>query len=271
MKFFQTINPSVTTALVVSLLAGLGSAEAHDHEADDPQALVREVVAAMGGRDALRARRDVEYTYTYTKEGKSDISTERYLFDGELSWGRYDTHENMAPDIAGPIIQGYDGESTWVTVDGELTDDEALIQSADFLRKTNFYWFAMMFKLLDPGLTYSHEGTWSHGGIDYDLVMVGFEEGVGDVQDQYLLCINPETHMVDRFLFTVMDFGMTDPLLMTVGYKEVDGVMIPATRRYTPAVSWQNPVPKPDPQWVDEISTDITFNNGFERSLFQAH
>lgn len=32
--------------------------------------------------------------------------------------------------------------------------DAALLRRADFLRKTNFYWFAMMHKLLDPGMTY---------------------------------------------------------------------------------------------------------------------
>ncbi len=39
--------------------------------AADPQALVAETVAAVGGKNAHYQLKDVEYTYTYTKAGNS--------------------------------------------------------------------------------------------------------------------------------------------------------------------------------------------------------
>lgn len=236
---------------------------------DNPGSLVEQMVAAVGGLDKLYSLKDVEYTYTYhdLAEDKRDVSLERYVFDGELSWASYETREkNVVPQIKGEIIQGYNGKASWMTIDGQLVEDNPqLAKLCDFLRKTNYYWFTMMFKLLDQGVQYGYDGTRTVDGVDYDLVKITFGEGVGDVQDTYILYINPETKLVDQFLFTVMDFGIQEPFLMKVEYEEVEGLKLPAKRRAVRA-DWQG-VPK-DENWVTEISTNIKFNNGFDRSMF---
>ncbi|MFQ5754257.1 MAG: DUF6503 family protein, partial [bacterium] len=193
----------------------------------------------------------------------------RYVFDGELSWARFEKRErNAMPQIPGEMIQGYNGKESWMTIDGKLVeDDPRLAKFCDFLRKTNFYWFTMMFKLLDPGVQYEYKGKKNVDGIDYDLIGISFADGVGDAQDTYVLYINPQTKLVDQFLFTVMDFGVKDPLLMKVEYEEVEGLKLPTKRKYTRA-NWDG-----EPQseeWNAEISTNIKFNNGFDKSLFEA-
>ncbi len=239
----------------------------------DPRALVAKVVEEAGGRDALRAKRDVEYTYLYRNAdtGAIDLSIERYRFEGEKSWARYDMHENAFPDAPGVIVQGHDGKTTWQTDAGKRVRDPAALKRADFLRKTNFYWFAMTFKLLDPGMNYAYRGKRSAGGTVYDLVEVTFDAGVGDVSDTYLLYINPKTKRVDQFLFTVLDFGRTEPLLMTVEYERVEGVLLPMRRRYAPA-TWSGRLRETGKQvkWTDEISTGVRFDNGFSDAMFQA-
>jgi len=90
----------------------------------------------------------------------------------------------------------------------------------------------------------------------------------GDIEYTYLLYINPTTWRVDQFLFTVLDFGRTDPLLMEVEYERVEGVLLPVRRRYTPS-DWAGKVPA-DAQWTDEISLGIRFDNGFGAALFAA-
>lgn len=234
----------------------------------DPRALVEEMVHAVGGRERLYALKDVEFTYTYvTADGKKDVSLERYVFDGELSWGKYTTHEAFVlPGVAGDVTQAYNGSETWASQEGKLLTDPEALKLADFMRKTNFYWFTMMFKLTDPGMNYEHLGTRQVGSIEYDVVKVTFDAGVGDAQDTYILYIHPETHLVDQFLFTVMDFGMQQPFLMRVEYEEVEGLKLPARRTYTEA-DWDG-APKSD-KWNKEISTGIKFNNGFERSVFE--
>jgi hypothetical protein len=233
-----------------------------------PRALIEEMSQAVGGMEKLRSLRDVEYKYTYRdkKTGKADISTERYVFNGELSWAQYLSHDyRVFPNKRGTVIQGYNGRESWVALDGKLISDPQAVKMAGFNRKTNFYWFAMMFKLLDPGVTYKYEGTRKVTGKTYDLVKIGFESGVGAAQDTYLLYLNRDTHLVDQFLFTVMDFGIRDPLLMKVTYKEFNGLKLPVYRTYI-ASSWQGEI-KGD-SWTEEIMEEIKFNNGFELSLF---
>jgi hypothetical protein len=239
-------------------------------EPPDARALVAKVVDEAGGADALKKKVDVEYTYLYRRgeTGALDVSVERYRFDGEKSWARYDVHEGVHPGSEGPVIQGYDGQTTWLTVAGVEHSDAESLARADFLRKTNFYWFAMTFKLLDPGIRYTYAGRKKVGQATYELVKITFGKGVGDVSDTYLLYINPKTWRIDQFLFTVLDFGKTDPFLMRVEYERVEGVLLPTKRRYT-ASDWLGQVAQ-DARWTEEISVGIRFDNGFEEGLFAA-
>lgn len=220
----------LTAALLATSLSASPSGK-------DAKALVAKMVDAVGGRERLYALKDVEYTYTYASaDGKKDVSLERYVFDGELSWAKYTTHEMfLLPDVPGDVIQGYNGKESWASHEGKLLTDPKLLKIVDFSRKTNFYWFTMMFKLTDPGLNYEYAGTRKVEDIEYDLVKVTFNDGVGDVQDTYVLYINPGTHLVDQFLFTVMDFGIEQPFLMRVQYDEIAGLKLPTRRAATRA------------------------------------
>ena len=195
---------------------------------NDAHRLVIEMVNAVGGRKMLYDLKDVEYSYSYRdlRSGKEDITTERYLFDGERSWAEYEKRELFAPHLEGKIIQNYDGEGTSVSLNGMEIEDEEIVKRADFNRKTNYYWLVMMYKLLDEGITYEEMADQMVNGINYHRVRIGYEDGVGDVQDTYLLYIHPETKLVDQFLFTVLDFGREEPLLMEVEYEDIPGVKI---------------------------------------------
>jgi hypothetical protein len=240
-------------------------------EAARGRELIEQMAAVVGTMDDLKALGDVEYRYSYrdAQTGREDVSIERYVFDGEYSWAEYLLRENlMLPDIPGDMVQGYDGEKTWVTVDGTPQEDAMIVKMADFARKTNYYWLTMFQKLLDPGTHQTHEGTRMVDGVEYELVRITYGEGVGDVQDTYLLYVHPETHLVDQFLFTVMDFNMIEPLLMKVKYESFGEVMLPTWRSYAPS-NWEGEVAE-DAEWTDEISEALRFGNGFTRAMFQA-
>ena len=193
-------------------------------ENKNPKELIERMTEVTGNYENLKSLKDVEYTNTVTDtaSGKSDISVEKYIFDGELSWAEYSKRENHAfPQIEGEVIQGYNGSESWATINGKLIEDPEIVKFTDFFRKTNFYWFAMMQKLLDPGINYNYEGKRNLNGIDYDIVKINYEHGIGDVSDTYLLYINHKTHLVDQFLFTVLDFTMPEPFLLMVNYEEV--------------------------------------------------
>ena len=225
-------------------------------------ALVAQMVDAIGGWDQLYAQNDVEYTYTYrAPDGKEFVTTERYMFEGELSWASFSKRELFVlPEQEGEVIQCYDGKNTTTTIAGKTIQDEPSVKMADFMRKTNYYWFAMMFKLLDPGLNYEMLPEAEIDGIKYHVVKVTFNENVGDVQDIYQLYINPDTKLVDQFLFTVMDFGAAEPNLMKIEYEVVNGLKLMAYRKYAPC-DWDGNI-KED-LWSEQFSKNVRFNNGF--------
>ncbi|CAA6823677.1 MAG: FIG00649640: hypothetical protein [uncultured Aureispira sp.] len=227
--------------------------------------LVYNMVQTVGDYEQLKALKDVTYKYTYqTPDNKADISMESYIFDGELSYGSYYKHERTFPELEGKIEQGFDGDSFWFKHNGELLNEEVYQKRSTFSRKTNFYWFTMMQKLLDPGLNYEYLKEETIDAQTYDVVKVSFDSE--KPTDIYQLYINKKTHLVDQFLFTVADFNSMDPRLMKVVYEKVEGILIPNKRKYTKS-DW-NGVPLND-QWNVVEWTDIKFDNGLSIEMFQ--
>src|SRR5690554_4112587 len=106
--------------------------------------LVHTMVQKVGDYNQLQEKKDVVYTYTYqTPDGKTDIVTEKYLFDGELSYGAYNKHERTLPQLEGLIEQGFDGSEFWLKHNNNVLNDETMFKGVMFNRPTNFYWFAM--------------------------------------------------------------------------------------------------------------------------------
>ena len=182
-----------------------------------------------GNYNKLLEKKNVIYTYTYqTPDGKTDLVTEKYIFNGELSYGAYKKHERTLSQLEGPIEQGYDGNEFWLKHNGKILTDEDLMTKVHFNRPTNFYWFTMMQKLLDPGLNYEHLGEKTIENKKYDIVKVSFSSKDDKPTDIYQLYINKKTLLVDQFLFTVADFGIMDtPNLMQVEYKQISNMSLP--------------------------------------------
>lgn len=264
---YNILSP-VISFLCVLVLVTQGYA---DNSTEKAKSIVSKVVETVGGPAKLRALSDVEYTYFFRKRESSAVTVtlERYMFDGERSWAKVlvnDSLEGRDPFLPAVDIQGFDGNQTWLTRNGSLVTKERDLKQADFSRKTNYYWFTMMTKLLDPGLTYELLESREVNGVDYQVVQVGFEKGVGDVSDIYVLYINPETFLIDQFLFTVMDFGVKEPFLMKVQYREVSGLKLPLNRAYI-ASDWTGTI-KQGAHWTDEVCIGVRFNNGFTADMF---
>lgn len=235
-------------------------------EEDRGKLLAQKVVEKSGGIEKLYSKKDIEYVYIVRdSKGNTDISLEQYIFDGELSRAEYPVHDTILPGKDGTVNQVFNGDQTWTSVNGKVVTDKDAVKQADFLRKTNYYWTTMMFKLTDPGTKHEYQGTRTHEGTDYEIVRMTFEEGVGDVSDKYVLYINPDTMLVDLFLFTVMDFGITQPFLMEMSYKNFEGLLLPVYRRYTKA-DWEGNIKSGN--WTEEITVNPEFNNGFSEDIF---
>ena len=227
--------------------------------------LVYQMTQKVGDYSKLASKKDVVYTYTYRiPDGKTDIITEKYIFNDELSYGAYQKHERTLPDLEGLIEQGYDGNEFWIKLNGAPLNDAAALKKVAFNRPTNFYWFAMMQKLLDPGLQYEYLKEQTINNTTYDVIKVSFN--TSKPSDIYQLYINKETKLVDQFLFTVMDFGRTEPMLMIMEYEQVEDLLIPTKRKYKKS-NWDAEVT--EEPWILINWTDIKFNNGLTKADFK--
>jgi len=231
------------------------------------QKLVYEMTKKVGNYQTLLNKKDVVYTYTYqTPDGKSDISTEKYIFNGELSYGMYHQHERTFSDLKGPIEQGYNGKEFWLKHNGVVLKDSIRLKRVAFNRPTNFYWFTMFQKLMDPGLTYEYLGEKILNDIPYDIVKISFNSVNEKPTDIYQLYINKKTMLVDQFLFTVADFGVVEePFLMTINYEKIEDMLIPTQRLYKKS-TWNADVS--NEPWIKVNWTNIKFNNGLVKDDF---
>lgn len=229
--------------------------------------LVYQTVEKTGNYSELSPKKDVVYTYTYkTPDGKTDTSTEKYIFNNELSYGLYTKHERTLTHLSGNIEQGYDGKEFWLKNNGEIILDSIALKRVAFNRPTNFYWFTMIQKLLDPGVNYEYIKEENIGNNEYDIVKITFNSEDNKPKDVYQLYINKNTKLIDQFLFTVVDFGKTDPFLMKLQYENIEGILIPTKRKYKNS-NWNAKVTnKP---WIFVNWTNIKFNNGLKIADFK--
>ena len=266
-------NYTFQWALVTSLFAllALGACGRPAYDPQDAGSIIRAMEAAMGGKQSLHGLQDVQFTYTYDQvsEGTKDISVERYRFADEASYGNYSVHKvHVAPKLDGEIKQSLLRGQTTVTQDGNPLTDPAHVGTATFLRMANYFWFTMMFKLSDPQTIYEVLPQRTVGETTYDVVQVSYNpvKTGKAANDTYILYINPKTHLVDQFLFSLPAMGVNEPvLLFEAEHTKMNGIQV-ITRRTMFGTDGQGNK-KGDAQTVQTL-TDISFNNGFQDSDF---
>lgn len=243
--------------------------KAPQYDATDPASMLASVAYAQGGWDDLYDKKDVQYTYTYLMgDGKKDISTERYIFDSEASYGKYSTNEvNAMPGTEGEVVQFYDGAKAMAMVDGKVIDDPAATGGADFLRRANHFWFVMPYKLADKGNIFKSLGKEDYNGISYDKLEVTYDPAVTgkEQNDIYILYINPETKLIDRFFFSLPAMGVNVPAIAAnYTYEDVNGQKVATKRAYfMPNAKGEYDEANPS---IAQTLENIKFNNGFTKT-----
>lgn len=258
---------SILASLIVAFVCSL---TINAQNTDEKSAgLLDALVAINGGYETLAAKKDVQFHYVYDNFDKGkDVSIERHIFDGEHSWASYEQHDlNVMPGTKGTAIQSYVDNTPALTLDGKAITDDKAIGGTVFLRKVNFYWFTMMYKLKDPGTNYKYLGTEKIGEITYDRVSLIYDADITkkEKNDEYILYFNPNTHLVDQFYFSLPDWGIDKPILkMTLAYETIDGILVSTVRKgFMPS------------ETVDYVPigvytfSKITFNNGFNKEDFK--
>lgn len=230
--------------------------------------LLNALETVNGGYEKLASKKDVEFHYVYDNfEKGKDVSTERHIFNGEHSWASYEQHDiNVMPGTEGVVLQSYVDDKPAITLAGKAITDPKAIGGTVFLRKVNFYWFTMMYKLKDPGTNYKYLGTEKVGEVTYDKVSLIYSSDITkkEQNDEYILYFNPETHLVDQFMFSLPAFGIEKPVLkMTLVYENIDGILVSTIRKGF--------MPNEKGEYVplgDFTFSKVKFNNGFKKESF---
>ncbi|WP_299162417.1 DUF6503 family protein [uncultured Eudoraea sp.] len=259
------------TAALFALALALGSGNLlYGQQADTKsKELLNAMTNVNGGYQKIAAKKDVQFTYIYDNMDKGrDVSTERHIFNGEQSWGSYEEHKrNVLPNQKGLAVQSLVDGKPELTLDGKPITDQKALDGTVFLRKVNFYWFTMMYKLKDPGTNYKYLGTESVDDITYDKVSLTYDADITkkEKNDEYILYFNPDTHLIDLFYFSLPDWGINDPILkMTLAYEIIDGIYLTTLR--------ESYGPNEQGEYLLNgryTFKDIKFNNGFKGKDFR--
>lgn len=235
------------------------------YDANDSQSVLASIEYAQGGWSNLWNKKDVQYTYDYRyPDGKADVSTERYIFADETSFGSYTQNDiNAMPGAKGTVTQCFDGKGTVVMVGDKKIEDPDALGGGEFLRRANYFWFVMPYKLNDSGTILKNLGKEEYKGTSYDKIEVTYDPALTgkEQNDIYILYVNPTTKMIDRFYFSLPFMGVNVPAIVAnYEYEDIDGQKVATKRTYF------MPNEKGEygetPNIVQTLS-NVKFNNGF--------
>jgi len=278
-KFTATIKISslISLALVIFIFAFVWACKQQSnanivvHKDGNNSSLIDQMIEALGGLENYNKLHDVTYNLVYrdTLKNVQDVSIEKYLYKGELSWAKYTEHtKNVFPESSNPVIQAWNGQEAWVIADGNFIPAPSAKRMARFARNTAFFWFNMMYKMADKGTHHKMLPEREFKGTNYNIVEVGYEEGVGDAQDRFVLYINPKTKLVDHFIFSNAFFGPdVPPRMMHVTYEEYNGLKFPKKLAYEMS-DWEGNL-LPGPMRAEKLFSNVKFNTGISQDLFE--
>ncbi len=252
---------SMKSLHTISLIALLffylpANAQKMDIKAKD---LLAKLDATNGGYEGFLAANDVQFTYTKVLHGHTRVSQEKLLFKGEHSLSTYNGEYKQQKGIIKRASVNGKGS---MSIDDEMLTDEKAKKVAVFANSITFYWFSMMYKLSDPSTISSYLGQEQVDSVMYDKVKLVFDYSQLDkkANDEYLLYFNPDTHLVDIFLYseTNGDVLKNPKAKVFVTYKVVQGIHVPALRKHFKLNDKR--------KWIINgvySFSDVKFDNGF--------
>lgn len=252
-----------------------------DTDADPARAIVRRAIDAHGGMDAWNRLRDVNWRETFLpfSEGKPETPTVRRTYFKKSPEGRLmirleqrdgrieQLDENSrvhTPVVPGLLVTAFDGRDAWWSVDGVVDTSERGKRYARYITKAFAYWFALPFKLLDPGVTLKLLEPERRYDKDFDRVEVTFDSGVGDnPTDGYIYLFDRETGRIHDIDFWRVGRRDTRPRLgQWRNYEQVGGIWKETLRIFTNA--------KTREKASERRFMYLQVNSGLPDRLFQA-
>ncbi len=182
----RRIVPVILTALS---LAGALTAQTTPSATD----VAGQVMQALGGKEAWDNTHFLRFTFAGRRTHNWDKWTGRHRVEGQTPAGqKYVVLHNL---------NTHEGEA-WV--DGKKVEGEQVKEWLDraygaWVNDT--YWLLMPYKLQDPGVNLTYEGTEQLDGDTYDKLHLSFQNVGLTPGDEYWAWINRDTHLMDRWAY----------------------------------------------------------------------
>ena len=199
---------------------------------NDPGGEAREIVLAMiaahGGMEKWKAAPTISFEdRVFMGDGKPGVPSRVTVEQGP---------RRAYIDFPGTEMRlSWDGERAW----SENWDSP---YPPRFLAQLNYYFLNLPWLTMDPGVILEFQGTgqlWDDP-VEYQMVKMTFETGIGDTPDDYyFLYIDPESHLLkaNRYIVTYSSLlgegqkSTPEHILVYEEIAEVGGLRVPA--RYT--------------------------------------
>lgn len=182
--------------LFALLLTGAGSllGEANTQEKDErADAIAARTLEAMGGKEGWDKTRFIRFNFFGFRLHHWDRATGRHRLEG-----------TSREDVDYVVLHNLDTREGAVYLDGKMVEGEKKKEWLDNAYSAwinDTYWLLMPYKLKDPGVTLSYDGSEVLDGVAYDRLLLTFERVGLTPGDKYWAWINKETGLMDRWAY----------------------------------------------------------------------
>ncbi len=161
--------------------------------ADPALVVARNVLDALGGAKAWEQTRHIRFNFFGRRTHHWDKWTGRHRLEGNTEGGQhYVVLHNVLTRAGDAFLEGRQ-------LQGEEADEWRDRAYRAWVNDT--YWLVMPYKLRDPGVLLSYEGTKEIEGQSYDVLHLRFESVGLTPGDQYWAYVNRDTRLMDRWAY----------------------------------------------------------------------
>ena len=199
--------------------------------------LVLRAIEAHGGLETWYNTRTSAFAWEYSNAGM-DFRFKSYQVADNRTRLIYHELQTLGT-CANP--EPATGSFAWNGTDAWIHPAAIKAINPRFWATTPYYFQLIPFLLADPGLRYTMLPKQELDGVFYDMVRVGYKEGVGDSPgDTYTLYVDQRSGLVRAIRYTVTYFSGQPPseeapkretLFYYEGYVTVDGLTVPTRFR----------------------------------------
>ncbi len=185
--------------------------------------LFKKILDAHGGLDTWNAMNTLKFT---RGEG---ASADHHVIDLKS--------RRSTMSVIDKYTMGNDGDKVWVSPHRDSFPG----QSPTFMKNLFFYFVALPYVLADPGVIYEDLGEKEVNGNKYLALKTSFKANIGDAPgDQYILYVNPKTHIIDFINYSVTYFDASKAEkynALQFEWQDANGLKFPSVAK---SVEWKD-------------------------------